>query len=61
MSNKAFVHDVQGPGARWVPGEVFRVMGQLSYQVRADVEVMKHYVDKICQTIPEASDLPEEE
>ena len=61
VSDKVFVQDFRGPGVRWMPGEVVRVTGPLSYQVRADVGVVRRHVDNIRRRTLEASDAPEEE
>ena len=42
-------------------GEVVRVTGPLSYQVRADVGVVRRHVDNIRRMTSEAIDAPEEE
>ena len=61
MSDKVFILDFLDPGVQWMPGEVVRVTGPLSYQVRADVGVVRCHVDNIRHRTLEASDAPEEE
>ena len=43
-----------------MPGEVVRVTGPLSYQVRADVGMVRRHVDDIRRRTSEANNAPEE-
>ena len=58
---RVFFWDFLGPGVWWMLGEVVKVTGPLSYQVQADVGMVRHHIDNIHQRTSEASDTPEEE
>ena len=47
VTDPVFVRDFRSSGVLWMPGEVVRVTGPLSYHVRVSIGIVRHHVDNV--------------
>lgn len=47
VGDNVFIRDFRGPGVKWLPGEIARVTGPLSYQVTVDAGLVRRHVDHV--------------